>query len=64
VAIRVLKRSTVIWACPKCDHWEWGSIREPPDTCPVCGSDMSGSEPDRQAAIDTYYCNRYHDRYV
>ncbi len=57
-----MKRRTVIWSCPTCDHWQWGTADDPPETCPDCRSDMHDIRPDRVAAIDTYYCIRFHER--
>ncbi len=57
-----MKRSTVIWSCPACDHWHWGSLYDPPDTCPDCHADLTDVQPDRAGAVDTYYCMRFHER--
>lgn len=55
-----MRRDTTIWVCPKCDNcWQWGSVDEPAE-CPECGSEM---ESDQHGAMETYACNRYHDRF-
>ncbi len=56
-------RSTVIWSCPACDHWEWGGIDLPPQQCWCCGADMSRAEADREAALETLYCMKFHERH-
>jgi Zn finger protein HypA/HybF involved in hydrogenase expression len=57
-----VRKNTVIWACPVCDHWVWGDLWEPPDACPECGADMSEVQPDREAALETHYCTQFHER--
>jgi hypothetical protein len=53
---------SIIWACPSCDHWQWGDSRDPLDQCAECGADMSRVEPDRECALETLYCRRFHER--
>ncbi len=57
----LLKKSTVIWSCRSCDHWQWGTLDNPPETCSGCHAPMEDPRPDRIGAIETYYCARFHE---
>jgi len=55
-----VKRSTVIWSCSMCGHAAWGKVHEAPDFCPCCGESLSAALPNRQSAVEAYFCDRYH----
>ncbi|MEW6532953.1 MAG: hypothetical protein AB1473_19135 [Thermodesulfobacteriota bacterium] len=58
-----MNKSTVIWSCPLCGHGTWGRLHEAPDFCAGCGEGMSAALPNRQAAVETYFCDRYHRKH-
>ena len=54
-----MRSDTTLWVCPNCDNcWQWGSIDDPAE-CSECGTEM---ESDPKAALDTYFCNQYHQQ--
>lgn len=51
---------SVIWGCPRCDHWEWGTLHEAPDCCPECYEPGSSMALDREAALEALGCIAFH----
>ena len=56
-----MRHSTVLWSCPICGYWKWGTIHNPLHHCPACGQDSDPLDADRLSALETYFCERFHE---